>query len=81
MQTIFQDQQRRGILRAGTTFDKWNLSGFVDNLLNTHPALPPSPDLYAHTDVDPYNANPPTPLLRRYTFRPRTIGITSTYHF
>jgi iron complex outermembrane recepter protein len=69
-------------LRAGTSFDKnWNLSAFVDNLFNIHPDLPPSPDLYAHTDVDPYNATPPTPLLRRYTFRPRTMGFTATYRF
>ncbi len=69
-------------LRAGTTVDKyWNVSAFVDNLFDIHPDLPPSPDLYAHTDVDPYNANPPTPLLRRYTFRPRTMGLTATYRF
>jgi outer membrane receptor protein involved in Fe transport len=68
-------------LRAGTSFANWKVSAFVDNLFNIHPDLPPAPDLYAHTDQDPYNANPPTPLLRRYTFRPQTMGITGTYKF
>jgi len=66
-------------MRAGTTFDKWNVSAFIDNLFDSHPQLPPSS--YPHSDVDPYNANPPTPLIRNYTFRPRTIGLTSTYRF
>ena len=59
-------------MRAGTTISKWNVSAFVDNLFNAHPELPPSS--YPHSDVDPYNANAPAPLIRTYTFRPRTIG-------
>ena len=64
-------------LRAGTSFSKWNISAFIDNLFDSHPELPPSS--YPHSDVDPYNATPPTPLIRMYTFRPRTIGVTMTY--
>jgi len=66
-------------MRLGTTIDKWNVSGFIENLFNAQPALPPSS--YAHSDVDPYNANPPAPLVRNYTLRPRTIGVTGTYRF
>jgi outer membrane receptor protein involved in Fe transport len=66
-------------MRAGMVVDKWNVSAFIDNLFDTHPNLPPSS--YAHSDVDPYSSNPPPPLIRAYTFRPRTIGVTSTYRF
>jgi len=40
MQTIFQDQQRRGILRAGTTFDQ-----FVDTYRRMEARGQPVPDL------------------------------------
>jgi outer membrane receptor protein involved in Fe transport len=74
-------------LRAGTEFDKgWNLSAFCDNVLGQHPAFPPSS--YAYSDVDEYNPNfvkgvqaGGTSLIREYTFRPRTIGLTTTYRF
>ncbi len=68
-------------LRAGTSVDKhWNISAFVDNLLDSHPEFPPSS--YPHSDLDGYNpSGPPSALLRFYTFRPRTIGVTSTYRF
>ncbi len=66
-------------IRAGTVFDRWNVSAFVDNLFDAHPLLPPSS--YAHSDIDP-NANPGQGVLvRYYTFRPRTFGLTTTYHF
>jgi iron complex outermembrane recepter protein len=65
-------------LRAGTTVQRWTVSAFVDNLLNTHPTFPPS--AYPHTQTDAYNPNPPSVVMRAYTFRPRTIGITTTYH-
>jgi outer membrane receptor protein involved in Fe transport len=74
-------------LRTGTNLDKrWNVSAFVDNLFDSHPQFPPSS--YAHSDPDAVNYAPlgispgaPTVLLRNYTFRPRTIGVTSTYRF
>ena len=65
-------------LRAGTTIERWNVSAFVDNLLDAHVVSPPSAD--PHTGVDPNNANPPSVLIRAYALRPRTIGITATYH-
>jgi iron complex outermembrane receptor protein len=55
--------------RAGTSFNAWQVSAFVDNLTNTH----------ALTDYN-NTINPLVPgvsrLARYYTFRPRTIGIT-----
>jgi outer membrane receptor protein involved in Fe transport len=66
-------------LRAGSTFDRWELSGFVDNLFNTHTEYPPS--AYTHTAPDAYNViSQPSVLLRAYTLRPRTLGFTATYH-
>ena len=64
-------------LRAGTSINKWAVSGFIDNLFDSHPQFPPSS--YPHSDIDPYNANPPSSLIQAYTFRPRTIGITAAY--
>ena len=58
--------------RAGTSFDKLQVSAFVDNLTDSH----------ALTD---YNTtiNPLVPgvsrLQRFYAFRPRTFGITLIY--
>jgi outer membrane receptor protein involved in Fe transport len=74
-------------LRVGTALDKrWNLAGFIDNLLDTHPNLPPSS--YPYSDVDKYNpifvntgVPGTTPLIRNYTFRPRTFGVSTTYRF
>ena len=76
-------------LRAGTQIDKhWSLAGFVDNLFDSHPNLPPSS--YAYSDVDKYNpafiasgnrVPGASSLIRNYTFRPRTIGVTATMHF
>jgi iron complex outermembrane receptor protein len=65
-------------LRAGASYRGWNISAFVDNVFDTHPLLPPGgPN--SHTDVDP-NANPGQGvLMRNYTFRPRTIGLTAIY--
>jgi iron complex outermembrane receptor protein len=65
-------------LRAGTTIDHWSVSGFVDNLFDAHPEIPPSND--PHSGVDPFNPSPPSALIRAYTLRPRTIGITASYH-
>jgi len=66
-------------IRSGMSFNHWNISGFIDNLLDAHPQLPPSS--YATSDVDP-NANPGQgALIRGYTFRPRTYGVTSVYRF
>jgi len=66
-------------LRVGTTVRKWNVSGFIDNLFDTHPLLPPG-GANSHSDAD--TSAPPGQgvLIRNYTFRPRTIGMTATFH-
>jgi iron complex outermembrane recepter protein len=65
-------------LRMGTTVKHWSVSAFVDNLFDSHPLLRPGgPN--SHSDADP-NANPGQGvLLRYYTFRPRTIGISASF--
>jgi iron complex outermembrane recepter protein len=66
-------------LRAGTTVDKWNVSAFVDNLLNAHPQILDSSD--AHSGADAYKLPTPSVLITSYTLRPRTMGLTATYHY
>jgi outer membrane receptor protein involved in Fe transport len=56
-------------LRAGTTFDKFDASIFVDNLLNSHPQL----DLNHQDEF--------TVLYEASTLRPRTFGLTVTYQY
>ncbi len=66
-------------LRAGATVRKWNVSGFIDNLFNMHPLLlPGGPN--SHTDADPNAPAGQGVLVRNYTFRPRTFGLTATFH-
>ena len=64
-------------IRGGATIDRWDVSLFVDNLFDAHPQYAPSND--PHTGVDPFNPNPPSALIRAYTLRPRTIGITASF--
>jgi outer membrane receptor protein involved in Fe transport len=63
--------------RTGTSFGGWQVSFFVDNLLNSHTTTN-----YERTFTDSNNPNfpPPGPQYNNYTFRPRTIGITGTLH-
>jgi outer membrane receptor protein involved in Fe transport len=68
-------------IRAGQLIDKWNVSAFVDNLFNTHPSLPPSSYAYSDQDKVAPAGMAGSSLLRSYTFRPRTLGVTATYHF
>jgi hypothetical protein len=72
-------------LRAGQEFSGWNVSGFIDNLFDTHTTTN-----YNYQGVDGFgpaipgpNGNAPvaTPLYRNFTFRPRTFGITATYRY
>ena len=56
-------------LRAGTTLDKFSVSVFADNLLNSHPRL----DL-SHQDSN-------TLLFEAETLRPRTLGLTAVYRY
>jgi len=64
-------------LRGGTTIKHWSVSAFVDNLFDAHPQYAPSND--PHSGVDPFNPNPPSALIRAYSLRPRTIGVTALY--
>jgi len=63
--------------RTGTNFGGWQVSLFVDNLLNSHTTTN-----YERTFVDTNNPAPvpPGPQYNNYTFRPRTMGITGTLH-
>jgi len=63
--------------RTGTNFAGWQVSFFIDNLLNTHTTTN-----YERTSPDGNNPNfpPPGPQYNNYTFRPRTFGITGTLH-
>jgi outer membrane receptor protein involved in Fe transport len=67
-------------LRAGVTIDKWLVSAFCDNLLDSRTTTN-----FAQVQVDannPYtNAStvPSSVQQNNYTFRPRTIGVTVTF--
>jgi hypothetical protein len=72
-------------LRAGQEFKGWNISGFIDNLLDTHTTTN-----YNYTGVDGFGPQIPgiystaaaaSPLYRNFTFRPRTFGVTATYRY
>ena len=56
-------------LRAGTTIDRFSVSLFADNLLNSHPRLN-----LAHQDSG-------TLLYEATTLRPRTVGLTAAYRY
>ena len=63
-------------LRAGVTLGNLLVTPFVDNLFNTKTVTN-----YALGQLDPYNpAGSPTPQQNTYTFRPRTFGLTVTWH-
>jgi iron complex outermembrane recepter protein len=61
--------------RAGTEFNSWSVSVFIDNLLNAHTITS-----LAHTTLDGSGPQPPVSPLYTYTsFRPRTFGLTLIY--
>jgi iron complex outermembrane receptor protein len=64
-------------LRAGLKLGSWQVSAFVDNLFDSHTVLN-----YALVQNDLNNPNPPGPAPQQndFTFRPRTVGITATFH-
>ena len=55
--------------RAGVRWGGWDVSIFGTNLLNSHPLVFTAHDLIS------------SPLYFDVTWRPRTIGVTGTYHF
>ena len=62
-------------MRAGVKLKGWQVSAFVDNLLDAHPVTN-----YAQGIPDANNPNgSPRPEENDFTFRPRTIGITATF--
>jgi len=56
-------------LRTGITLDKWDFNLFMDNVFDAHPQL-----MLQHQDSF-------TRLFTAETFRPRTTGVTASYHF
>jgi iron complex outermembrane recepter protein len=63
--------------RTGMTFGAWQASFFIDNLLNSQTTTN-----YERTFTDSNNPTypPPGAQYNNYTFRPRTFGITATFH-
>ena len=59
-------------LRAGMTFNAFTLEPFIDNLLDTHVVT------NYNFSIDPGTGN--SRLMRDFTFRPRTYGLTFTWH-
>jgi outer membrane receptor protein involved in Fe transport len=63
-------------LRGGITLGDWLITPFIDNLFDTHTVTN-----FALGQTDPYNpAGSPSQQQNQYTFRPRTFGITVTWH-
>ncbi len=64
-------------MRAGTELGEWQVSAFVDNLTNAHPVVDfnnticPTPSVAGSCTVAAGER-----LLREYTWRPRTYGLT-----
>jgi iron complex outermembrane recepter protein len=60
-------------MRAGMTVGAWQLEPFVDNLFDTH--------VLTNYDfsIDPGTGD--SRLMRGFTFRPRTVGLTATYKY
>jgi hypothetical protein len=65
-------------LRAGTQIDRWALSIFADNLLDSHTITNSNHQVISY---DASGATLATPLYRDITFRPLTIGLTAVFKF
>jgi iron complex outermembrane recepter protein len=61
-------------LRAGVTVNAWEVSAWIDNLLDSHTVTN-----YQLSQPDSYAPNPPADQQNSYTFRPRTFGLTATF--
>jgi outer membrane receptor protein involved in Fe transport len=62
--------------RAGMSFGDLSIQPFIDNLTDTHPLT----NYDWSVPLTAANGNEYSRLLRGYTFRPRTFGVTFTYH-
>jgi outer membrane receptor protein involved in Fe transport len=60
-------------MRAGVALRPWTVSAFVDNLTNTH--------VLTNYDWSINPGNGGSRLMRAFTFRPRTIGLTAIYRY
>jgi iron complex outermembrane receptor protein len=60
-------------LRGGMNFSTWTVSAFVDNLTDNHVLT------NYNFSIDPGTGD--SRLMRDFTFRPRTIGLTATYKY
>jgi iron complex outermembrane receptor protein len=72
-------------MRAGFEIESWTVSAFVDNLTNAHPVIDFNNTICAEPGVPPtarYGCAPgpdSSRLLREYSFRPLTFGITAVW--
>jgi outer membrane receptor protein involved in Fe transport len=57
-------------LRTGLNWGGWDVSLYAQNLFDTHPRLGGAMEILA-----PYS------LYTAYSYRPRTVGLTGTYHY
>ena len=57
--------------RAGSKIGDWQVETFIDNLLDSH--------TITNFTIYNFGAAAPPPLVRDYTFRPRTFGLTFIY--
>ncbi len=62
--------------RAGMSFGDLSIEPFIDNLADTHPLT----NYDWSVPLTAANGSEYSRLLRGYTFRPRTFGVTFTYH-
>ena len=68
--------QKFASLRAGVNLGDWLVSAFIDNLFDSKATTN-----YALSQADTYNpVYSPTVQENRFTFRPRTAGVTVTLH-
>jgi len=64
-------------MRAGMEFGEWQISAFVDNLANLHPVVDYNNTICPNDVTTPdCNQASGSRLLREYTWRPRTFGMT-----
>jgi len=64
-------------MRAGMELGQWQVSAFVDNLANLHPVIDYNNTICPNdVTTTACNQSSGSRLLREYTWRPRTIGMT-----
>ncbi len=67
-------------MRAGVEIGEWQISAFVDNLTNAHPVVDYNNSICPSDVTTPACAQSGGErLLREYTWRPRTVGMTFVF--